>query len=277
MNWLKNLLEEFYSLFPRREIGKSALILSLFVLFLIFMPPLFTSAKSFHADNYYQLTSGIIAGIITLFALVWQFANERERSQEELRIERDKSLAEQERVHEENRIKSRGYFEIYYHKGVLSNTDVANLANKRKVYTDINTDKYHGFAFIARYHGADCVYDCFVRITGSELVNAPPKSEIASIGLVVPNQIFFIPISVARVTTSDPISFTVLYRTTMGETLIRRISFSKGINDIDGREVLFAKQSDVPITLENMSSILDDEGYQKVFDSQCKLFLYDEI
>jgi len=205
-----------------------------FILLLIAFPAIAGLAQGFHAGNYYQLISGIIAGSITIFALLWQFTNEREK------------------VRNEDRVKARGFFEINY----LMKAD-----DKIKPYVcmqNIPENKHwydYPFIFLKLY-SHEVVTNCRVSI----FINNDKENSLEFLlGIVFPEQLFGIPLIID----SNEIDISISYDTKMKESILHSLSFKNGITKAsvkNGERIVVTHDSREVACIESDSVLFEYVG-----------------
>jgi len=237
-----------HKLRPYKTIIIIGIIASALLLLLIFIPWMIRVTPRFSPENYYLILSGFIAGLITLFALVLQFAHEHEKTRKE------------------NRINARGIFEVNY----CIVGDLDNRLESYRIKTKEYKDDQEPWHFILKLHNEKNIFDCHVRFNG-----AGDDTEAALIGLVVPGQRIVVSNTVDH---NKNIDIRIIYRTIMEEVIVHefisKIENTEPSYAAPQKESMFFTPYDGLITDENREEILSTRPFVDILTSQSRLFQF---
>jgi len=212
-------------------------VVVLLILILIFAPAFSSQFNNFNPENYYLVISGIIAGSITMLALIWQFANEREKARRE------------------EKVKSRIFFATKY---ILCKHHNTGNPLWKCIKSDICWGIFDSSTIFAFHYIVFELQSNFF-VTDCEISTSIDEGSVnqGTAGVVVPQQRFVFPFSVAGEDLNKHTEIITTYKTQMNEKLRHRFIFENGIEN-DGIEVL-------EVIHENGKS-------EQIFESKSRLF-----
>lgn len=204
-----------------QQTKKVGIALSLIIIILIFAPWALQKAPDFNAENYYAVIGAIIGAFITLFALLWQFERENEKSEKE----RKRNQTEQ----------ARGFFKLSYY------TNPPQLHESGAVYVP-NTPEclkpyvLHGRlddtpltgGIVMELFSSEFIKECTVDISYNPTQYVKPPCR--NIGLTMPGQKIAVPLEVMK----SPLDFKIVYRTRYDEKIEHHIRFTFWVASLDG-------------------------------------------